>query len=48
MDQSLPVHLAIDDLLGKHVAVLGTTGTGKSCAVALMLHAILKDTVASS
>ncbi len=42
-DQSLPVHLAIDGLLGKHVAILGTTGSGKSCAVSLMLHAILKD-----
>jgi uncharacterized protein len=30
-----------DNLLGKHFAVLGTTGAGKSCAVTLILHAIL-------
>ena len=32
----------IDELLGKHFAVLGTTGTGKSCAVALILRRILE------
>ena len=42
-DRELPVHLAIDALLGKHFAVLGTTGSGKSCATALILHAILKE-----
>lgn len=40
-DNSLPVHLLTDDLLGKHFAVLGTTGSGKSCAVAVILKAIL-------
>lgn len=40
--RGLPVHLLIDDLLGKHFAVLGTTGSGKSCAVALLLRAILE------
>jgi hypothetical protein len=40
-DQSLPAFVAIDDLLGKHFAVLGTTGSGKSCAVATMLRSIL-------
>jgi DNA helicase HerA-like ATPase len=30
-----------DNLLGKHFAVLGTTGAGKSCAVTLIMHAIL-------
>ncbi|NJO55004.1 MAG: ATP-binding protein [Rhodospirillales bacterium] len=34
-------HVATDALLGKHFAVLGTTGTGKSCAVALILRAVL-------
>ena len=38
---SLPVYVLTDDLLGKHFAVLGTTGAGKSCAVALILRAIL-------
>jgi hypothetical protein len=37
----LPAFVTIDDLLGKHFAVLGTTGTGKSCAVALILRTIL-------
>lgn len=40
-DQSVPAFLVTDDLLGKHFAVLGTTGSGKSCAVALILRAIL-------
>lgn len=40
-DQSLPAYVSVDDLLGKHFAVLGTTGSGKSCAVATMLRAIL-------
>jgi DNA helicase HerA-like ATPase len=39
---SLPVYLLADELLGKHFAVLGTTGSGKSCAVAVVLHAILE------
>jgi len=40
-DQSLPAFVSVNDLLGKHFAVLGTTGTGKSCAVALILRKIL-------
>ncbi len=40
-DSNLPAYLAIDDLLGKHFAILGTTGSGKSCAVALILRAVL-------
>lgn len=42
-DQSLPAFVATDDLLGKHFAVLGTTGCGKSCAVALILRSILEQ-----
>lgn len=38
---SLPVYLLADDLLGKHFAVLGTTGSGKSCSVTVLLHSIL-------
>ena len=41
-DPSQPVRVAADDLLGKHVAVLGTTGCGKSSAVALLIHALLE------
>ena len=37
-DSSIPAMVKIDELLGKHFAVLGTTGTGKSCAVALILR----------
>jgi len=40
-DSSLPAYLVTDDLLGKHFAILGTTGSGKSCALATVLHAIL-------
>jgi uncharacterized protein len=36
--------LSVDGLLGKHFAVLGTTGTGKSCAVSLLLQRILEKT----
>ncbi len=38
---SLPVYLLTDELLGKHFAVLGTTGSGKSCSVTVLLQAIL-------
>ena len=38
---ALPVYLLTDELLGKHFAVLGTTGSGKSCSVAVLLQAIL-------
>jgi DNA helicase HerA-like ATPase len=41
-DTSIPAVVRIDDLLGKHFAVLGTTGTGKSCSTALILRAILE------
>jgi hypothetical protein len=42
-DQSLPAFVAIDDLLGKHFAILGTTGSVKSCAVATILRSILSQ-----
>jgi DNA helicase HerA-like ATPase len=42
-DRSLPAYVMTDELLGKHFAVLGSTGTGKSCAVALILRAILSQ-----
>lgn len=40
-DSSIPAMVRVDDLLGKHFAILGTTGTGKSCTTALILRAIL-------
>lgn len=42
-DSELPAYLVTDDLLGKHFAILGTTGSGKSCALATVLHAILSE-----
>ncbi len=40
-DAQQPAFVQIDDLLGKHFAVLGSTGSGKSCTVALILSSIL-------
>lgn len=42
-ESSIPAIVQVDDLLGKHFAILGTTGTGKSCATALILRAILDE-----
>lgn len=41
-DPSIPASVRVDDLLGKHFAIVGTTGTGKSCTTALILRAILQ------
>ncbi len=40
-DNSIAVHVNIDDLLSKHFAILGTTGVGKSSGVAIILQEIL-------
>ncbi len=40
-DSSIPAMVRVDELLGKHFAILGTTGTGKSCTTALILRSIL-------
>jgi DNA helicase HerA-like ATPase len=40
-EPSIPAMIKIDEMLGKHFAILGTTGTGKSCTVALILRRIL-------
>jgi DNA helicase HerA-like ATPase len=40
-DASIPAVVKVNDLLGKHFAILGTTGTGKSCTTALILRSIL-------
>ncbi len=42
-DKSLPAFVVTDSLLGKHFAILGTTGTGKSCTTALILRSILDE-----
>jgi hypothetical protein len=35
--------ISVDDMLCKHFAILGTTGTGKSCALTLILKRILEQ-----
>jgi DNA helicase HerA-like ATPase len=42
-DPAQPAFVLIDELLAKNFAVLGATGSGKSCAVTLMLSAVLAD-----
>lgn len=37
-DASIPATISIDDMLSRHFALLGTTGVGKSSAVALLLR----------
>ena len=46
-DNSIPAMVRVDELLGKHLAILGTTGTGKSCTTALILRAILEKNPAA-
>lgn len=38
----IPAVVSVDSLLSRHFAVVGTTGTGKSTAVTLILHLIAK------
>lgn len=40
-DPDIPAVIVPAELLGKHFAVLGTTGSGKSCAITTILRAIL-------
>lgn len=40
-DNSIIANVRIDDMLSKHFAIIGSTGSGKSCTVALILQAIL-------
>lgn len=42
-DENIPAHIIPDDLLAKHFAVVGTTGTGKSCAVSLILRGMMQE-----
>jgi DNA helicase HerA-like ATPase len=41
-DSSITAYVDLDDMLSKHFAVLGTTGVGKSSAVVLLLHEIIR------
>ena len=40
-DPTVPAVVEIDEMLGKHFAIVGSTGTGKSCTVALVLRRVL-------
>jgi len=42
-DNSIVAKVRINDLLSKHFAIIGSTGSGKSCTVALVLQAILNQ-----
>ena len=42
-DNRIIAKVRTNDLLSKHFAILGSTGSGKSCTVALVLQAILKE-----
>jgi DNA helicase HerA-like ATPase len=42
-DPRVPARISVDDMLCKHFAMLGTTGTGKSCALTLVLKRILEQ-----
>ena len=42
-NMKVPAFVLTDSLLGKHFAVLGTTGTGKSCATTVILRSILDE-----
>jgi len=41
-DDTIPAIIKIDEMLGKHFAIVGSTGTGKSCVVALVLRQVLE------
>jgi DNA helicase HerA-like ATPase len=42
-DPRVQARVSVDDLLCKHFALLGSTGTGKSCALTLILKRILQQ-----
>lgn len=37
-----PCHADLNELLGKHTAILGSTGSGKSAAVASIIHSVIE------
>ncbi|WP_282609932.1 ATP-binding protein [Pelagibius sp. Alg239-R121] len=41
-DSRIPAYVMTNELLGKHFAILGTTGSGKSCALSVVLHSVLE------
>lgn len=43
VDSDLPVYFDVDHLLGKHTAIVGTTGCGKSYTVARLIRQLVTD-----
>lgn len=41
-DSQIPATVNVDEIFSRHCAVLGTTGAGKSCAMALLLRSVLE------
>ncbi len=41
-DVAIPATVSVNELFSRHCAILGTTGAGKSCAITLMLSAVLQ------
>ncbi len=41
-DVAIPATVSVNELFSRHCAILGTTGAGKSCAITLMLTAVLQ------
>lgn len=41
-DTQIPATVTVEEIFSRHCAILGTTGSGKSCAVALLLRAVLE------
>lgn len=46
-DVQVPAYVLVDDLLSKHFAVVGSTGAGKSCGIATILHGLIAKLPAS-
>jgi uncharacterized protein len=42
-DKNVTAFLLVNDLLGKHFSIVGTTGSGKSCAVATILRSVIEQ-----
>jgi energy-coupling factor transporter ATP-binding protein EcfA2 len=41
-DSTVSAYVSVDDLLARHFAIVGATGSGKSCALALILQGIIE------
>jgi hypothetical protein len=42
-DSAIPADILIDELFGKHFSIVGTTGSGKSSAVAAILRGVIEQ-----